>query len=180
MTTQMLLLATCVYLVGLALVAYFTRARLRRLIGALAGGFAVAVVGLGVEVLAHILGLWRYPSIEQPYGPLLMYPVLLLMWAGYSLIGWRVTRRFGWRGQVIFLTAVMVLGTLRDYVVADKALGFINLRPGIATVLVDAGCWIGLTALAQGVMRLIAGPATADQLARRRVPGRLRGHQVQV
>ena len=151
MTMQILLLATCVYLVGLALVSHFTRARLRRFIGALVGGFAVGVVGVGVEVLFQTLGFWHYPSAEQPYGPLLMYPVIILMWAGYSLIGWRVMRRFAWRGEVIFLAVVIVLGTLRDYLVAEKAFGFIALRPGFATVVVDAGCWAGLTALAQSV-----------------------------
>ena len=167
MTTQILLLATCVYLAGLAGVTYFTRATQRRFLGALAGGLAVAVVGVGVEILFQTLGFWHYPSAEQPYGPLLMYPVVVLMWAGYSLIGWRMMRRFGWRGQVVFLVAVTVLGTLRDYLVAGQALGFIALAPGIATVLVDAVCWAGLTALAQGVMRLLAGPAAADRLARR-------------
>jgi hypothetical protein len=166
-TTQILLLGACVYLAGLAVVTYFTRATRRRFFGALAGGLAVAVVGVGVEVLFQTLGFWRYQSAEQPYGPVLMYPVLVLMWAGYSLIGWRVMRRFGWRGQVVFLAAVMALGTLRDYLVAGQALGFIALAPGIATVLVDAVCWAGLTALAQGVMRLVAGPAAADRLARR-------------
>jgi len=166
-TTQILLLVACVYLAGLAVVTYFTRATRRRFLGALAGGLAVAVVGVGVEVLFQTLGFWHYPSAEQPYGPLLMYPVIVLMWAGYSLIGWRVMRRFGWRGQVMFLAAVTVLGTLRDYLVAGQALGFITLAPGIATVLVDAVCWAGLTALAQGVMRLVAGPAAADRLARR-------------
>ena len=168
MTTQILLLATCVYLAGLALVTYLTRAGLRRFLGALAGGCAVAVVGAGVEILARTVGLWHYPSVEQPYGPLLMYPVLILMWAGYSLIGWRVMRRFGRRGLVVFLAAVMVLGTFRDYFVADKALGFITLSPGIGTILADGVCWSGLTALAMGVMRLVAGPATSDRLLRRR------------
>jgi hypothetical protein len=76
-------------------------------------------------------------------------------------------RRFGWRGEVVFLAAVMVLGTLRDYLEAEKALGLIALAPGVATVLVDAVCWAGLTALAQAVMRLVAGPAAADRLTRR-------------
>jgi len=167
LTTQILLLAICVYLAGLAVVTYFTRAPQRRFLGALAGGFAVAVVGVGVEVLFQTMGFWHYPSAGQPYGPLLMYPVIVLMWAGYSLIGWRVMRRFGWRGQVVFLAALMVLGTLRDYLVAGQALGFIALAPGIMTMIVDAVCWAGLTALAQGVMWLVAGPALADRLARR-------------
>jgi hypothetical protein len=168
MTTQLLLLATCIYLAGLGVVTYFTRATRRRFLGALSGGLAVAVVGVGVEVLFQTLGFWHYPSADQPYGPLLMYPVIVLMWAGYSLIGWRVMRRFGWRGQAVFLAAVTVLGTLRDYFVAERAMGFITIAPGIATVLVDAACWAGLTAFAQVVMRMVAGPAAADRLARRR------------
>ncbi|HZY89201.1 MAG TPA: hypothetical protein VFE78_30540 [Gemmataceae bacterium] len=31
----------------------------------------------------------------------------------------------------------------------------------------DAACWAGLTALALAVMRLVAGPARGDPLARR-------------
>ena len=76
-------------------------------------------------------------------------------------------RRFGWRGQILFLTAVTVVGTIRDYLVAGQALGIIELAPGPLTVLIDAACWTGTTALAQAVMRIVAGPADADRLARR-------------
>jgi len=120
-----------------------------------------------VELLCQSLGFWRYPSEETGYGPLLMYPLLVLAWAVLSLIGWRVMRRFQWRGEVVFLAVVAVQGTLRDYFEAGQALGVIALAPGLTTVLVDVVCWAGLTALAQGVMRLVAGPAGADQLARR-------------
>jgi hypothetical protein len=131
-----------------------------------AGGVAVAVVGFGVELLCQWLGFWRYPSVDNHYGPPLMYPVLVLMWAILSLIGWRVVRRFGWRGEVVFLLVVTVVGALRDYYEAGEALGVIALAPGLPTLLVDVVCWAGLTALAQGVMRLVAGPAGADPLAR--------------
>src|SRR5438067_13900856 len=104
----MLLMAAVVYTVVLALVACFARATRRRLLGALAGGLAVAVVGVGVECLAHTLGWWRYPSVNTPYGPPLMYPIVVLVWATLSLIGWRVVRRFGWRGELVFLAAVTV------------------------------------------------------------------------
>jgi hypothetical protein len=79
-----------------------------------------------------------------------------------ALIGWRVTRRFGWRGQVVFLIVVTVIGPLRDYFVAGQALGVIVLVPGPLTVLVDAACRLATTALAQAVMRVVAGPARAD------------------
>ena len=146
--------------------AYLTRATKRRVTGALIGGAVVGLVGVGVECLAHVLGWWRYPSVETPYGPPLMYPVVILLFAALALIGWRVTRRFDWRGQLAFLGAVMVLGTLRDYRVAAWLPEFIVFAPGIGIALVDAACWAGLLALAQPVMRLVAGPVRGDPLAR--------------
>ena len=163
---QIFLLASCVYLAVLVATAYFTRATARRVLGALAGGVAVAIVGFGVEFVGQALGFWRYPSDESGRGPLLLYPLGILVFAVLSLIGWRVMRWFGWRGELVFLAVVAVQGTLRDYFETGQALGVIEMAPGLATVLVDIVCWVGLTALAQAVMRLVAGPAMADPLAR--------------
>jgi hypothetical protein len=172
MTTQQLILiaASCVYLVVMVVTAYFTRATRRRVTGALFGGVAVGLVGVGVESLAHAMGWWRYPSVETPYGPPLMYPVAVLLFAALALIGWRVTRRFGWRGQAAFLCAVTIVGTVRDYRVAAWLPEFIVFAPGIGTALVDATCWAGLLAFAQAVMRLVAGPVRGDPLARQPRP----------
>ena len=170
MTTRLLLSVTAVYFVGLIALTYFARATRRRFLGALAGGLAVAAVGVGVEMLFQTLGFWHYPSVEQRYGPLLMYPLVLLMWAGYSIIGWRVLRRFGSRGEAVFLALVGLFGAGRDFTVAALRPDLIVISPGIATVLVDVLLWCGLTALAQAVMRFVAGPATADRLARRPWP----------
>jgi hypothetical protein len=164
---QLLLAATGVYLVFLCATVYFTRATARRVLGALAGGAVVAVAGFGVERVCQALGLWRYPSDDTGRGPLLMYPLVALIWAVLSLIGWRVVRRFGWRGEAVFLALVALQGTLRDYFEAGQALGFIALTPGPTTVVVDIVCWAGLTALAQAAMWLVAGPAAADRLVRR-------------
>ena len=168
MKTQQLILiaASCVYLAVLVVTVYFTRATRRRVTGALIGGVAVGVVGVGVECLAHALGWWHYPFVETPYGPPLMYPVVVLLFAALALIGWRVTRRFGWRGQAAFLIAVTILGTLRDYRVAAWLPEFIVFAPGIGTAFIDAACWAGLLAFAQAVMRLVAGPVRGDPLAR--------------
>ena len=167
MTLQlMLVVASGVYLVVFVAAAWFTRATSRRVKSALIGGAAVAITGVGVECLAHAAGWWRYPSVETPYGPPLIYPVVILLFAALSLVGWRVARRFGWRGQAVFICAVTILGTLRDYRVAAWFPQFIVFAPGMATVIVDAACWAGLLALALGVMRLVAGPARSDSLAR--------------
>ena len=164
---QVLLVGIGVCLVYLCAAIYFTRATARRALGAVAGGVVVAAVGFGVELACQALGLWHYPSDDTGRGPLLMYPALALLWATLALIGWRVVRRFGWRGEAVFLAAVAVLGTLRDYFVAEQALGMISLAPGVTTVLVELVCWAGQTALAQAVMWPVAGPAGADRLARR-------------
>jgi hypothetical protein len=167
MTTHlMLLLATGFYLALLAATTYFTRTTRRRFFAAVAGGIAVAVIGVGVEVLFQTLGFWHYPSADQPYGPPIMYPLIVVMWTVLALLGWRVMRRFGWHGQAIFLLLVTIVGTVRDFLIAEQALGFIVLAPGTLTVVVDAGCWAGTTALAQAVMRIVAGPANADRLSR--------------
>lgn len=41
--------------------------------------------------------------------------MIILMSTVYSLIGWRVTRRFGRHGEMVFLAAIATIGALRDY-----------------------------------------------------------------
>jgi hypothetical protein len=72
------------------------------------------MAGFGVELLCQALGFWHYPSDDTRRGPLLMYPLLALIWTVLALIGWRVVRRFGWRGEVVFLTLIARQGTLRE------------------------------------------------------------------
>lgn len=160
-------IAIGLYLCLLAVTAYFTRPGRRRFLGALAGGLAVAVVGVGIESLFHELGFWRYPSVEEPYGPLALYPLVVIVFTMLALIGWRIMRSFGWRGWIAFVATLATIGVIRDFLVADRILGIIDLAPGIATILVDAAIWITTVALAQAVMRLMAGPAVADRLGRR-------------
>lgn len=167
-TQHVILVAgNCVYLAALAATVYFTRPTLRRGAGALMGGIAVAVLGVGLEMVAHKLEWWRYPLIETSYGPLLIYPAIVLLWAGFALIGWRITRRFGWRGQATFLGVLTLVGTFRDYAVAARFPEMFVMMPGIGPALADAVCWAGTVAFAQAVMRLVAGPIGSDPLAGR-------------
>jgi len=168
MKTQQLVLiaASCVYLVGMVVTAYLTRATMRRVAGALIGGVAVGLVGVGIECLAHAMGWWRYPFVETPYGPPLIYPVVVFLFTALALLGWRVTRRFGWRGQAAFVSVVTIVGTLRDYRIAAWLPQFIVFEPGIRIILVDAACWAGLLVLALTVMRFVAGSVRGDPLAR--------------
>lgn len=164
--TQILIAASCVYGSLLLAAIYFTRATPRRVVGALAGGAAVALVGLGVEGLAHARGWWRYTAADTPYGPPAMYPLIVVAFAFLALVGWRIQRRFGLRGLAVFLAILAVVGTLRDYLIAGHLIGLIVFAPGLVLAIVDALLWAGLTALAIVVMRAISGPARGDRLAR--------------
>ena len=55
MTTQQIILFTCGYLVVLVAVIYFTRANARRVIGAMAGGAAAGLLGVGAIALCEAL-----------------------------------------------------------------------------------------------------------------------------
>jgi hypothetical protein len=164
--THILILACCVYVSLLVAAVYFTRATMRRVLGALAGGGAVAVVGAGVEALAHAQGWWHYRSNDTPYGPPAIYPLLIVAFAFLALIGWRVTRRFGSHGLIVFLGILAVVGTLRDYFISGSLTGLIVFAPGAVLAIIGAFLWAGLTALAIVVMRAVSGPAREDRLAR--------------
>jgi hypothetical protein len=88
------------------------------------------VVGVGIEVLFQTLGFWHYPSVDQRYGPVLMYSLIVLMWDGYSLMGWRVMRRFGWRGETVFLAVVAVFARSAISWSLGRCLMWLSCRPG--------------------------------------------------
>jgi hypothetical protein len=173
---QFALLLAPVAAVALLLVIYFTRPGLRRLSGALIGGFFAGTLNMVLDSVAFYLGLWHYPFTHSAYGPLGFYIAAGLFYgAGMALIGWRINRRFGRRGVLIFLSCFAVYGPLRDYLgtAAASASGihFLVFAPGPLAVLADALCWVGCVGIALAVMRLVAGPARVDRLARQPAAG---------
>jgi hypothetical protein len=166
MTTQQILLMDCFYLILLGAVSYFTRAPARRIAGALAGGAAAGLLGLGAIALGEAQGWWRVPSGSVPYFRLQLYIGFAISMTPTYLIIWRVVRRFGWRGLAVFLIAVAVIGPPRDYLIVAMFPAWMFFAPGITPVLADAATYVGLVALGYAVMHLIAGPAQSDRLTR--------------
>ena len=150
--------------------AYFTRATPRRVAGALAGGLGFGAANLAWDVVAYHTGWWHYPFTTAPYAPLLLYLADGLFYgSAVGLLGWRVTRRFGTRGLLVFLALFTLYGTLRDFDgAAATHHAYIIFGAGVLPVLADAASWLGDQALAQWLMRLVAGPAASDALARPR------------
>lgn len=166
MTTQQILLMDCMYLAFLGAVIYFTRATGRRIVGALAGGAAAGLLGLGAIVLGEAQGWWRVPSGSVPYFRLQLYLGLAISMTPTYLIIWRVVRRFGRRGLMVTLAAVAIIGPPRDYLIVAMFPQWMVFAPGIAPVLANATTYVGMVALGYAVMHLVAGPAQADRLGR--------------
>lgn len=167
MTPLQLIVVTFAYLVELVVVVYFTRATSRRIVGAFVGGAAVALMGIAAIVLGNVLGLWRVPIFWTPYFLTLFYLGFAISVTPIYLVTWRLARRFGWRGLAVFIGIVAVIGPPRDYLFAATFPAWMVFAPGVAPILADAVTYIGIVALGHAVMRLTAGPAREDQLARR-------------
>jgi hypothetical protein len=166
MTTQQLHLFNLFYLCVLSLVIFLTRPTLRRLAGALAGGVAAGVVCLGIIALCERLGWWHMALRWDPYFLTLMM-IDFTLCAFIFLLTWRIARRFGWRGLAVVLVVLAIIGPPRDQWYMRKFPEWGSYGPGIAPVLAISASYVILVVVGHGVMRLIAGPAQKDRLARR-------------
>jgi hypothetical protein len=164
LTAWQLIVVTCAYLVELVVVVYFTRARARRIVGALAGGAAVGCFGIGAIVLGNAWGLWHVPIFWTPYFVALFYLGLVISVTPIYLVTWRLTRRFGWRGLAVFVGIVAIIGPPRDYLFAATFPAWMVFAPGVVPIIADAAAYVGIVAIGHAVMSLIAGPSRADRL----------------
>ena len=166
MTTTQLHLFNAIYLVALVVVAILTRATARRIAGAVAGAAVFGVVALGIIALGEWAGWWHMAITWQPY-----FVTLLLLdftlGAFIYLITWRIARRFGWRGLAVVVIVSAIIGPPRDYWYLARFPEWGYYGPGIAPVLAVSATYIVMVLLGHGVMRVIAGPAREDRLARR-------------
>jgi len=166
MSTQQIILWTCGYLVALVAVIYFSRATPRRVLGAIAGGAAAGLLGVSAIALCEALGWWWIPFASTPYFLALFYLGLSISLTPIYPVTWRVARRFGWRGLAVFIGIVTVIGPPRDYLYAAMFPKWMVFAPGVAPILADGATYAGMVVLGHGVMRLIAGSASDDRLAR--------------
>jgi hypothetical protein len=169
MTTQVIIIWTCAYLIELCAVIYFTRATARRLVGALVGGAAAGLLGMGAIALSEALGWWHIPFASTPSFLPLFYVGLAISLTPIYLVTWRLARRFGWRGPAVFIGIVAIIGPPRDYLIAVTFPKWMVFAPGVSPILADAAAYVGMVAVGHAVMRFIAGPASKDQLARTRM-----------
>jgi hypothetical protein len=166
MSTQQLHLFNGLGLVLLLIVAVLTRATARRVGGALVGGGVAGVLALGILAVGEELGWWHMALTWEPY-------FMTLLWLDFALcayvflITWRIARRFGGRGLAVVTIVAAIIGPPRDYWYMAYFPEWGAYGPGIAPVLAISATYVVLGFVGHGVMRLVAGPARGDRLARR-------------
>jgi hypothetical protein len=166
MTTTQIHLFNLLYLVVSVVVAILTRATPWRIAGAVAGGAAIGVVGMGIVGLGERMGWWHFAIPREPYFLTLML-IDAMCCAFIFLITWRIARRFGGRGLAVVLVVLAVIGPPRDHWYMRRFPEWGHYGPGIAPVLAISASYVVLVLVGHGVMRLVAGPAREDRLARR-------------
>jgi hypothetical protein len=161
-----MILMTGLYLAALVAVAYWTRAKVRRIGGAVAGGAVFGVVALLAVALGEVQGWWRVPRANSAHFKLLLWLGITVSAAPVYLITWRVARRFGGRGMAVCVLTAAIIGPPRDYWFAATFPAWMVFSSGVVPVLADATIYALLVVVSHSVMRLVAGPAHGDSLAR--------------
>ncbi len=166
MTTQQLNLISGLYLVGLLLVAFFTRATLRRIVGALVGAAAFSALALCADALGEALGWWHMTIWGASLLPQ-VYLDFVVSAVPIYLVSWRISRKFGRRGLTVFAVVLTIIGPPRDYAYMARFPEWGHYAPGVAPILAIAVIYALVVPLGHSVMGLVAGPSGADGLDRR-------------
>lgn len=166
---QALLIGSVVAPMLFAICTYFTRANIRRVISALAGGVAYGSINYGWDEVAIRFGWWSYPGwLAKGHGPLALYLLASIVGSGMGLIGWRIVRRWGWKGLVGFLLFWAAYGIVHDYG-GSQAFASSQLMvfgSGLLPIIADMLWYVtGYVAMLFAI-RLFGGPFGVDTLAR--------------
>ena len=127
-----LLLMTYLSMALMVAAVYLSRARLMRIGSALLGG---AVFSLLVVALPIAMRWRRFVVVEHSTEALLLYCTIgVFLGAIVALAGWRLERRFGWRGLAGVVVFMSIVGPIRERLYLTAA-HLLIVAPG-------AGPWI--------------------------------------
>lgn len=145
------------------LCAWLTKASYWRIAAALMGGLVAAGLNVGWDVVAFQTGWWTYGP-AQAHAPILAYaPTLFWFGGGLGLVGWRMIREWGARGELGFFLGFTLLGFARDQIYAAGT-GVFTFGAGYLPLVMDAVLWLSLAIAVQLIMRLLVGPIDVDPL----------------
>ncbi len=164
---QALLIGFIIAPILFALCAYFTRANVRRIAGALVGALAYGSINYGWDQVADHLGWWDYPAwLGTGRAPLTLYVLAGIVGGAMGLIGWRLVLRWGWRGLVGYLLFWAIYAVAHDYG-GSKAFANSQLMvfgPGLLPIIADILWYITGNAATLIAIRLVGGPWGGEPL----------------
>jgi hypothetical protein len=116
-SSQALLIGFIVAPILFILCAYLTHATLRHILGALVGAFLYAAVNYIWDRVASAFGWWSYPAWStNGQFPLMGYLLAGVVGGGaFGLVGWRIIRRWQWKGYFLYLLFWAVYALIHDY-----------------------------------------------------------------
>jgi uncharacterized membrane protein YkvA (DUF1232 family) len=163
---KLLVFSVAATFVLFAVSAFFTRATLRRMVGVLIGAIPIIPMVMFFDGIAAQRGWWYYPAVTTGDAPLAWYVSAALFYgAALGLVGWRVIRRYGWRGLIGFILAFALFGLMRDYLYSVTT-RLIVFGPGMIPLTADFLSYASGAVVVQILMYWIAGPPRSDLLAR--------------
>jgi hypothetical protein len=112
--------------------------------------------------VAALAGWWSYPAYETTGSlpmPLAIYLFSGLVYAGFGLVGWRIARRFGWKGGLAFLLIWSVWGLIHDTAgsVLFASSRLMVIGPGLIPRIADFLVYVTSMTSVLLVIRLIGG-----------------------
>jgi hypothetical protein len=163
-----------VYAGAFIFVVYLTRAVSRRVVGSLFGGGIAGLLLVEIIVLGEVIGWWHWQFEFASYAcfPVLLYVCCSVSCAPIYLITWRVARRFSWWGLTVVFGGAVLIGLLRDYLIARHFPEWGGFASGAAPTIAVAITYIVFLMVGHAAMQFTAGPAENDRLARQRLASR--------
>jgi hypothetical protein len=143
---------------------YVSRAQALRAASSMVGGATFSVFVTMVPISMR----WRrFVAVSHPtHALLLLYAIGALYGAIIALAGWRIARRFAWRGLAAFVIVVSIVGPIRERLYLSAAHVAV-MAPGVVPWIVNTLSWACALLMSNSIMRVIAGSACDDRLARR-------------
>jgi hypothetical protein len=148
------------------LASFFTRSPAKRIGAALVGGLIGAFVGAGLDVAGSRLGLWHYVTASPDHAPWPIYVAAGFLQGAAALIGWRIHRRFGVAGLLLWIGAVAAGATVQDYVAAALGPKVQVIAPGFEPAIGDFIVWTIVTSVTVILMCAFAGAPSRDATER--------------
>src|SRR5215510_8740940 len=134
MTEHQLYIFSVLALVLSIVAAFFTRATLRRIVGAMAGAAAGGIILPVVIAVGETTHVWHMAIDWRPY-MLALLIINVVLCAYVFLITWRIARRFGWRGLLMVGVVAAIIGPPRDYLYMARFPDWGYYAPGFAPVI---------------------------------------------